>query len=162
CGVHRRRRFLPGGGPNRTRNGPRPDMTSLQRGDDVVVEHDLMIAMRDGTRLRTDIYRRAGSPEPAPVLLLRYPYPPWQRRVDVALQLARQGYVAVVQHCRGRFGSEGQYDFVRDDIDDGYDMVEWAAAQPWSNGKVAMYGSSYHGFTQWTAAMAQPPHLVAI
>lgn len=131
--------------------------------DDVVVEHDVMIAMRDGTRLRTDIYRRAKSPEPAPVLLFRYPYPPLlYGRVDEALQLAQQGYVAVVQHCRGRFGSEGQYDFVRDDIDDGYDMVEWAAVQPWSNGKVAMYGASYGGFTQWTAAMAQPPHLVAI
>jgi putative CocE/NonD family hydrolase len=77
-------------------------------------------------------------------------------------QIASQGYAVVIQSCRGRFGSEGDFYPFHPDIDDSYDTVEWAAAQPWSNGKVGMYGVSYSGMTQWTAAIGRPPHLVCI
>ena len=130
--------------------------------DGLVFDQDVMVPMRDGTRLRTDIFRPS-SGGPHPVLLQRYPYSP---RDGIAEMLARamapQGYAVVVQSCRGRFGSEGVFDPIHPDVDDGYDTVEWAAAQPWSNGKVGMYGSSYAGITQWTAAIARPPHLVCL
>ena len=74
--------------------------------------------------------------------------------------IAQQGYAVVVQSCRGRYGSEGDFYPQHPDVEDGYDTVEWAAAQPWSNGKVAMYGLSYSGMTAWAAAIARPPHLV--
>jgi putative CocE/NonD family hydrolase len=78
------------------------------------------------------------------------------------LRAARHGYVVVIQDTRGRYTSEGEFYPFRDDIHDGYDTVEWAASQPWSSGKVGMYGSSYVGATQWQAAKSCPPHLVAI
>ena len=68
----------------------------------------------------------------------------------------------MIQDSRGRHASEGEFYAFRDDIDDGYDTVEWAAAQPWSNGNVGMYGASYVGATQWLAATSRPPHLKAI
>ena len=127
---------------------------------DVVVEADLLVPMRDGVRLRTSVYRPPVAGR-FPVLVSRYPYEPLLEVNGSAAQLARQGYVAVVQHSRGRFGSEGDFDALRE-VDDGYDAIEWAAVQPWSNGRVGTYGMSYGGFTQWAAAIARPPHLVAI
>ena len=66
------------------------------------------------------------------------------------------------QDVQGRYRSGGEFDAMRQEADDGYDAVEWAAAQAWSNGKVGMIGGSYVGLTQWQAAIKQPPHLVAI
>ncbi|MGY0063846.1 CocE/NonD family hydrolase [Streptomyces sp. LZ34] len=130
--------------------------------DDLVVENDVMVPMRDGIRLRTDIFRPAG-PGPYPVLVQRYPY---NIRDGIMARfgqmIARQGYAVAVQSCRGRYGSEGEFYPFHPDVEDSYDTVEWAAVQPWSNGKVGMYGMSYSGYTQWTAAIARPPHLVAI
>ncbi|OON59394.1 hypothetical protein B0920_23735 [Massilia sp. KIM] len=74
----------------------------------------------------------------------------------------QSGYVAVIQNVRGTFLSEGTFDPMYQEADDGYDAVEWAAAQHWSNGRVGMKGASYLGLTQWQAALAKPPHLVAI
>ena len=130
--------------------------------DELIVESDVMVPMRDGTRLRTDVFRPA-SGGPHPVLAQRYPYS--TRDGFMAMfgqQIAKQGYAVVVQSCRGRFGSKGDFYPFHPDVDDSYDTVEWAAAQPWSNGKVGMYGVSYSGMTQWTAALARPPHLVCI
>src|SRR5918912_1351826 len=73
---------------------------------------------------------------------------------------AGQGYVVCVNDMRGQFASEGEFDPFRYDVEDSYDVVEWCAAQPWSNGKVGMFGSSSCGFVQLLAAIAQPPHLV--
>jgi uncharacterized protein len=130
--------------------------------NELLVENDVMVPMRDGVRLRADVFRPA-SGGPHPVLVQRYPY---STRDGIMLmfgqQIAAQGYAVVVQSCRGRFGSEGDFSPFFPDVDDGYDTVEWAAAQPWSNGKVGMYGVSYSGMTQWTAAIAGPPHLVCI
>ncbi|MEU4226979.1 CocE/NonD family hydrolase [Nonomuraea sp. NPDC026600] len=130
--------------------------------DDLIVENDVMVPMRDGIRLRTDIFRPA-EPGQYPVLVQRYPYSTRDGYMKMfGKAIAQQGYAVLVQSCRGRYGSEGDFSPLHPDVEDGYDTVEWAAAQPWSNGKVGMYGTSYSGYTQWTAAIARPPHLVAI
>lgn len=130
--------------------------------DDLIVQKDVMVPMRDGIRLRTDVFRPAfGGPHP--VLVQRYPYSTRDGFMDMfGRQIATQGYAVVIQSCRGRYGSEGDFYPLHPDVDDSYDTVEWAAAQPWSNGRVGMYGVSYSGMTQWTAAIAQPPHLVCL
>src|SRR5262249_30433720 len=131
--------------------------------NDVKVDHHVAMPMRDGVKLYADVYRPAGDGK-YPVLLSRTPYS--TQRYPSAYQeplfFASRGYVFVFQDVRGRHESEGRWEPFRDDIEDGYDSVEWAAAQPWSNGKVGMQGHSYGGHVQWRAAMAKPPHLVTI
>jgi putative CocE/NonD family hydrolase len=130
--------------------------------DELIVENDVMVPMRDGVQLRGDVFRPA-TDGPHPVLVQRYPYSPRDGYMAMfGEQIAKQGYGVVVQSCRGRFGSEGDFSPFHADVEDSYDTVEWAAKQPWSNGKVGMYGVSYSGMTQWTAAIAQPPHLVCM
>ena len=128
------------------------------------VETDVPVPMRDGTTLYADIYRPDG-PGPFPVILQRTPYDktaPLSMNPLDPLKSARNGYAAVIQDTRGRYSSEGEFYCFRDEINDGYDTVEWAASQPWSSGKVGMYGASYVGATQWLAALARPPHLTTI
>ncbi len=128
------------------------------------VETDVPVPMRDGTTLYADIYRPDG-PGPFPVILQRTPYDktaPLSMNPLDPLKSARNGYAAVIQDTRGRYSSEGEFYCFRDEINDGYDTVEWAASQPWSTGKVGMYGASYVGATQWLAALARPPHLTTI
>ncbi|WP_411286698.1 CocE/NonD family hydrolase [Phenylobacterium sp.] len=126
--------------------------------------------LRDGVRLAANVYKPAGR-GPWPVVLSRTPYLKDGRRTDEnpnpAEQLAKQarrytdaGYVFVVQDVRGKGRSQGFYSAFEHDIEDGYDTVEWAAAQPWSNGKIGMTGGSALGITANAAAMAAPPHLV--
>ena len=124
-----------------------------------------MVPMRDGIKLSTDIYRpaRAGKPAPGkfPVLIEHTPYSKAGRRRTGDF-LARRGYVVVLQDCRGRFESEGEfYPFV-DDGKDGYDAIEWAAAQPWSDGRVGSFGGSYTGIDQYATIVYRPPHLVGM
>ena len=128
----------------------------------------VMVVMRDGVRLATDVYRPA-VPGRYPVIMLRTPYGLRLGQGCFASGLsggmafwAEHGYVAVSQDARGTFRSEGEFRPIFQERHDGYDAVEWAAAQPWSNGRVAMTGGSYMGVTQWQAALAAPPHLVAI
>ncbi len=125
-------------------------------------EQPLMVPMRDGVCLRTEVFLPEGD-GPFPTLVNRYPYSPvdgvWAMLGRV---MAMHGYATVVQHVRGRYGSEGDFNPQFIDVDDGYDTVEWAAAQPWSNGRVGMYGVSYSGMSQWAAAAARPPHLLAL
>ena len=78
------------------------------------------------------------------------------------LRAVGAGYVVVIQDTRGRYASEGEFVPFLSESQDGFDTVEWCAAQPWSNGKVGMYGMSYVGATQWLAAIAAPPHLVTL
>ena len=78
------------------------------------------------------------------------------------LRFPGNGYVVIAQDCRGTGVSEGEYHQFVNDAEDGYDSVEWAAAQPWCDGNVGMYGLSYLGATQMLAAIMQPPHLKAI
>ena len=118
-----------------------------------------MVPMRDGVKLSTIIYLPEGS-GPWPVVLVRTPYGK-QSQTRSNAEWTKNGFAFVVQDVRGTFKSEGKYRPFVDDQVDGYDTVEWLARQPWSNGKVGMYGASAMGITANEAAMANPPHLVA-
>ena len=136
-----------------------------------VIYKDLMIPMRDGVHLATDVYRPAvdGEPifEPVPTILSRTPYDKnSERYVEVADFFVPHGYAVALQDLRGRGDSEGtgQYHHVCNEPEgrDGYDTIEWIGTQPWSNGKVGMVGSSFAALVQTRAAFEQPPHLAAI
>ncbi len=134
-----------------------------QPGYEVVAERTLMVPMRDGVRMATDIYRpaRAGVPiaDRLPVLLHRTPYDKTGARED-AEYFARHGYVVAVQDMRGRYRSEGTFSKVQPaDATDGYDVVEWLGRQPWSNGSVGMWGTSFAAHAQAGAAQLAPPSL---
>lgn len=130
---------------------------------DIRAEFGIPVPMRDGVTLYADLYRPAGA-APLPVLLQRTPYDKSQARdgsLD-ALRAASHGYAVVIQDTRGRYTSEGEFYPFLNEPDDGYDTVQWCAAQPWSSGQVGMYGRSYVGATQWLCAIANPPALTAI
>ena len=127
---------------------------------DVTFEHNVAAKMRDGVTLRADIYRPQAEGK-FPVLLERTPYDKTNER-DFGMKGAARGYVVVVQDTRGRYASEGEWYTFRNEANDGYDTVEWAAALPYADGKVGMFGGSYVGATQFWAAIAHPPHLKGI
>ncbi len=138
---------------------------------DVAVAVNVMVPMRDGVRLATDVYMPAHDGEVAPgkfpVLVSRTPYGKVGATAragsnETARYFARRGYVVVVQDCRGRYNSEGTFYIDINEGRDGYDTVEWAASQPWSNGKVGTYGASYLAQTQNALAVLRPPHLAAM
>ncbi len=130
---------------------------------DVRMENLVPIPMRDGANLYADVYRPVKEGR-YPVLVSRTPYSTerYPSAYAAAVFFAQRGYVFVYQDVRGRHESEGKWEPFRNDIEDGYDTIEWAAKQPWSNGKVGMEGGSYLGHVQWRAAMSAPPHLVTI
>ena len=135
-----------------------PDSVSVK------VETNLAAVMRDGVTLYADVYRPDG-PGPYPVILQRTPYDkssPLAAQMLDPIKAAKAGFALVIQDTRGRYTSGGEFYCFADDINDGYDTVEWAAAQPWANGRVGMVGASYVGATQWLAAVSRPPHLAAI
>lgn len=130
--------------------------TATERG----LEPELAATMRDGTVLRADVYRPPGE-GPWPVLLARTPYGKQDPGVLAQLdppRAAARGHLVVVQDCRGRFRSEGEWTPLAHEADDGYDTVRWAARLPGADGRVCMYGPSYLGHTQWAAAGAAPPN----
>ncbi len=126
----------------------------------VTIEQNVPVRMRDGVTLRADIYR-PDAPGKFPVLLERTPYNK-AGEVERADKDAARGYVVIIQDCRGRYASEGEWYPFKHESQDGFDTVEWAAALPYSNGKVGMFGGSYVGATQMLAAIAHPPHLAGI
>ena len=126
----------------------------------VRIQQGVRAKMRDGVSLVADVYRPV-SDEKFPVLLKRTPYNR-AGEAQEANELASHGYIVVEQDARGRFDSGGEFYPFRNESADGYDTVEWAAKLDQSNGKVGMLGGSYVGATQMLAAMAVPPHLVAI
>jgi len=130
---------------------------------DVIIEQNVPVAMRDGTVLRADVYRPA-APGPYPVLVYRTPYGKDGAATAYTTHLAAvaRGYAVVLQDVRGRYASAGEFDPYRHEGHDGYDTIEWAAAQPWSDGRVGTFGLSYPGAVQWLAAVERPPHLVAM
>lgn len=117
--------------------------------------------MRDGVTLYADVYLPA-EPGEYPTIVSRTPYgvqrPGSHERF---IKFAQHGYAVVFQDVRGRYESEGVWEPFRNEAEDGYDTIEWAAAQPWSDGKVATQGGSYLGHNQWAAASQNPPSLVA-
>ncbi len=138
--------------------------TQPRQPQQIVTEFDVPATMRDGVVLRANIYRPAGEGR-WPVLLTRLPYgkdmPGAAATLDPA-QAARRGYVVIVQDTRGRFSSGGAWNPMRNEGPDGFDTIAWAADLPYSNGQVGMFGLSYFGFTQWAAAIEQPPALKAM
>ena len=126
----------------------------------VTFEPDVAMKTRDGVTLYADIFRPKADGQ-FPVLLQRTPYGK-SNDISIALRGAARGYVMIIQDVRGRFASEGEWYVFKHESQDGYDTVEWAAALPYSNGKVGMFGGSYVGATQMLAAIAHPPHLAGI
>ena len=130
--------------------------------DAVIEERGIFVTMRDGIRLAADVWR-PDVDHSVPVLVGRTPYSKAMAEiVSFPKKLALAGFAVVLQDCRGRFDSEGEWGYLSCEVDDGYDTVEWAAVQPWSNGRVGMFGASYMANTQWLAAIGRPPHLDAL
>lgn len=131
----------------------------------IISAKKLMIPMRDGVRLATDIYfpGRNGTAVAGklPVIIERTPY--GSHNVEAwASYFVPRGYIAIGQNVRGRYGSEGRWFPLRDDVNDGYDMAKWIGEQPWSNGKIGTVGTSYPGGTQHAMALSNPPFLTAM
>ena len=128
----------------------------------VKIEKGVAASMRDGVKLYATVFR-PDAPGKFPVILVRSPYNKERYGKGPFPSFAVQkGYVVVYQDVRGRYSSEGEFLPYAQEINDGYDAVEWAAALPYSNGKVGTQGCSYLGAVQWQLATAAPPHLVAI
>lgn len=121
------------------------------------------LLMRDGTVLRADL-RRPSSTGPWPVLLVRSPYGKQDPEILALLDqqaAVDRGYLVVIQDTRGRHRSDGCWQPLIHEQQDGYDTVRWAAGLRGCDGRVAMYGPSYLGHTQWAALLSGPPELVA-
>lgn len=139
-------------------------------GPEATVDCDVMVTMRDGVRLACDVYRPK-APGKYPVLYAVAPYIKdsiylptmsvfrYRETGNIAKWISR-GYIYVHADVRGSGKSEGVFrPFCKEEQTDLYDMIEWCAAQPWSTGKVGMFGESYYGMVQWAAAAQNPPHL---
>ena len=131
----------------------------------VRVERNVPIKMRDGVILRADVHRPEAEGR-YPVIVERVAYELVGRCTSNGEFFASRGYVFVGQNVRGTFASEGEWRPFRDDgwgaNRDGYDTIEWAGVQPWSNGQVGMADGSYSGFSQYMVAPTRPPHLKAL
>lgn len=123
------------------------------------------VRMRDGCHLAADVYLPAGDTEPGDTILIRLPYDKsgsYTFLPLVAEYMMAHGYRVVAQDVRGKFRSEGEALLFVNEVQDGYDTIEWITQQAWSNGRVAMWGDSYYGYTQWAAVASQHPALAAI
>jgi len=123
-----------------------------------VVETDVMVPMRDGVKLATDIARPKGEGK-FPVILVRTPY---RKRLGAAIFAVMAGYAFACQDVRGRYNSQGVHRPFLDDPNDAFDTIAWLARQPWCDGNVGMMGGSYVGYTQLAAAISKPPALRCI
>ena len=121
-----------------------------------IVERNVMVPMRDGVKLATDIYRPAAAGQ-YPVVLTRLPYGTDQVLFkEMSALFTRRGYIFIAQDTRGEFDSEGDWFPIIPEFDDGHDTVAWIAKQPWCSGKIGMWGGSYFGYTQLEAAPDNP------
>ncbi|HEV8613803.1 MAG TPA: CocE/NonD family hydrolase [Gemmatimonadales bacterium] len=135
-----------------------------------VIDRKVMLPMRDGVRLATDIYRPKDSAKRYPVIFVKTPYNfnYWDVRNGVpadltaALTAIKRGYAYVQQNERGHFFSEGNYDILGPPRSDGYDAIKWMSEQPWSSGKVGLIGCSSTAEWQMGVAALSPPGLGAI
>jgi predicted acyl esterase len=156
-------------------NGPQTsgrDYRNLSQPTHAMVEDDdIPIPMRDGVTLLADVHRPT-EPGRYPVLIAASPYPRQIQNIGAPAGFIEagasdffvpRGYVHVIANCRGTGGSGGTFGFFdSQERHDMYDLVEWAALQPWSDGNVGMIGISYFAMTQMEAAVERPPHLKAI
>jgi putative CocE/NonD family hydrolase len=128
---------------------------------ETVVQETLEAKMRDGTVLRTDVWRPGGGGK-HPLILIRLPYDKSQGE-DIcyaqAAWYAGRGYAVAVQDIRGRWASDGEFVPFEFEGDDGEDTMAWLDSLPFSNGRVGMYGFSYSGHTQLEIAVRKPPGL---
>jgi putative CocE/NonD family hydrolase len=147
---------------------------------EMILTSDVMVAMRDGIKLATDIYRPATGGKPAPgrfpVILERTPYGKTvpsrseitvgnatpMSRAEVARFFVSQGYVVIYQDCRGRYGSQGAFVKYLSDGEDGYDACAWILKQPWCDGKIGTMGLSYAAHTQGALGSAGAPGVAAM
>ncbi|MDA1348217.1 MAG: CocE/NonD family hydrolase, partial [Chloroflexi bacterium] len=121
----------------------------------------VMVPMRDGTGLATDLYFPGSGSPPYPLVLIRTPYnKEWMP--GYGQYYAQAGFAVALQDVRGRWASEGEWVPFVHEAEDGYDAIEWLASQEWCTGKVGMVGGSYSGTAQFAAAILKPPHLVTI
>jgi len=129
----------------------------------VVIDSNVAVPMRDGVTLRADVWRPTADGR-YPTLVYRTPY--GKHQATAAFATARKavarGYAVVLQDVRGRYASDGEFLPYQQEGRDGYDTIEWAAAQPWSNGAIGTFGLSYPGAVQWLAAIENPPSLKAM
>ena len=127
------------------------------------VEKNVAVPMRDGIVLRADVLRPQESGQ-FPVLVYRTPYGKDAAQEDYTTfrHGVERGYAVVVVDVRGRYHSDGEFRPYENEGRDGYDTIEWAGTQPWSNGAVGTFGLSYPGAVQWLAAVESPPHLKAM
>src|SRR6478672_6277762 len=136
-----------------------------ERGRAPLHEKNVSVPMRDGVTLRADVLRpETDGSRRFPTLVYRTPYGKDDalKEYTTFTRAVERGYAVVVQDVRGRYGSDGEFrPYVHEGLD-GYDTIEWAARQPWSNGKVGTFGLSYPGAVQWLAAVENPPHLEAM
>jgi uncharacterized protein len=119
------------------------------------------VAMRDGIRLDTNVFKPTGNSR-FPVILIRTPYGKGTDLPPGYSAFVNRGYAVVLQDVRGRYGSQGVFDALKQEGPDGYDTLNWIAEQSWSTGKVGMIGGSYLGIAQWRVALLNNPHLKAI
>ncbi len=128
----------------------------------VVTRVDVGVPMRDGVRLSADLHL-PDAPGAHPAVLVRTPYDNAAAvLVEQARRLANTGYACVLQDCRGRYDSDGRFDPFRGEGEDGWDTLEWIAAQPWCDGRIGMTGGSYLGWTQWAVAALGSPRLACL
>ncbi len=145
--------------------GQTPAVARSEARYEVLVDKDQRVPMRDGIRLALDVYRPAQDGQALsgklPTLLARTPYNKNGMAAE-ARWFAARGYAVVTNDVRGRYASEGTWRMIVDDPSDGFDVLAWIGKQPWCNGKVGTFGTSYVGGTQHALACAQPPHLACM
>ncbi len=130
------------------------------KGQRMITERNVMVRMRDGVRLATDIYRLEGA-TPSPALVSRTPYNKDNLWIDLE-RFINAGYIVISQDVRGRYASEGEFNPHANETEDGVDLFAWVAEQPWSNGVIGTFGGSYLGGTQWLPARENPLSLKAM
>ncbi|MGI9148021.1 MAG: CocE/NonD family hydrolase [Chloroflexota bacterium] len=137
-------------------------VAQAQTASTTTVDHNTMVAMRDGIRLATDVYRPTG-PGTYPVILTRTPYDKTGSKDDGNF-FAQNGYVYVAQDTRGRYASEGTFDIYVQDDTDGFDAAAWLTSQSWFSPDkgFSLYGGSYLASTALSAALTDPPYLKAM
>ncbi len=144
--------------------------TVLEALDEIaIIDQKIMMPMRDGVRLATDIYRPKGQ-EKVPIIFSRTPYNfnSWgdgeerTRTAERAYEAVKRGYAYVVQNERGRYFSEGEWDILGVPLTDGYDAFSWMSSQPWSNGKIGLLGCSSTAEWQMAVAALDHPSLAAM
>ncbi|MHC9084389.1 CocE/NonD family hydrolase [Luteimonas sp. RIT-PG2_3] len=140
---------------------PASAQTAPEKDPEVIAQYNVMVPMRDGVRLSTDIYRPA-KPGRYPVVLTRGAYGNGSGGLAGATEWIKRGYAVVNQDVRGRYDSEGHYYPYAAELADGYDTQQWVGSQPWSSGKIGMVGSSYGASVQWLSAHLRSPSLVAL